>query len=241
MSQRGAVVGFDTSTPILTVAAARAEEPLFERESRPARGARPDHARELLATIEDAAASVGGWEAVERLAVGIGPGSYTGLRIGIATARGLGQALGKPLVPVVSLAALARGAISADRADASRLAVLDARRGQVFAALYAPSGEVAWRPFVATPEELGERLGALPDAPLAAGDGSVRFRQVLEAAGAEVLADDDRAHHLSARDVCVLGERGPASKPADIEPIYLRPPDAELWREEQRRNRTSGR
>jgi tRNA threonylcarbamoyladenosine biosynthesis protein TsaB len=237
----GAVVGFDTSTPVLAVAAARGEESLFDRESRPAPGARPEHARELLATIEEAAAAAGGWQGVERLAVGIGPGSYTGLRIGIATARGLGQALGKPLVPVVSLAALARGITSIERGDAPRLAVLDARRGQVFAALYEPSGKVAWEPFVATPEELVERLRTLAEAPLTAGDGSVRFRQVLEAAGAEVLADGDQAHHMSARDVCALGEKGPASEPANIEPIYLRPPDAELWREEQRRNRTSGR
>lgn len=241
MSRPDAIVGFDTSTPILAVAAARGEQFLFESEARPAPGARPAHARELLATIEEAAASAGGWQAVERLAVGIGPGSYTGLRIGIATARGLGQALGKPLVPVVSLAALARGITSSGRGDSPRLAVLDARRGQVFAALYEPSGEIAWEPFVATPEQLVERVRTLAEAPLTAGDGSVRFRQVLEAAGAEVLADGDGAHHLSARDVCALGVEGPASKPADIEPIYLRPPDAELWREQQRRNRTSGR
>jgi tRNA threonylcarbamoyladenosine biosynthesis protein TsaB len=231
------VVGFDSATPRLTVAATRHGEAAFEHAAEPGPAERPAHARELLPAAERAADAVGGWAAVDTIAVGIGPGSFTGLRIGIATARGLAQGLGKPLAPVVSLAALARGMASRSSAgDEARLAVIDARRGQVFSALYGVSGEELWEPFVAGPAELAERVGGLEAAPLTGGDGSIRFRQELEAAGAKVLADGDEGHLISARHVCVLAGEVGRSEPAQVEPIYLRPPDAELWREQQRRD-----
>ena len=230
------IVGFDTATPRLTVAATRDGEAVFERASEPAPDERPAHARELLAAVEAAANAAGGWQKVEVIAVGIGPGSFTGLRIGVATARALAQGLGKPLAPVGSLGALAAGLAGRPEVeDRLTLAVLDARRNQAFAALYADSG-IEWEPFVAGPDELAERVATLASAPVAAGDGSVRFRRQLEAAGVEVLADDDEGHHLSARRLCELAERGEHSEPEGVEPIYLRPPDAELWREQQRRD-----
>jgi tRNA threonylcarbamoyladenosine biosynthesis protein TsaB len=229
----GAIVGFDTATSAMSVAAIHGDTTVFERLSQPQAGERPGHARELLGAIEEAASAAGGWDAVEAVAVGIGPGSFTGLRIGVATARALGQGLGKPLAPVVSLAALARGMGEASGEDGRRhLAVLDARRGQVFAALYGARGEALWPPFVAAPEELGGRLATLDAAPLAAGDGSVRFRQELEAAGVE-------RHLIRARHLCALAGEGGRSKPAEVNPIYLRQPDAELWHEQQRRDRQS--
>jgi tRNA threonylcarbamoyladenosine biosynthesis protein TsaB len=236
----GAIVGFDTATPVMTVAATRAGEVSFERLSNTAPGERPAHARELLAVVEEAAAAVGGWDAVEAVAAGIGPGSFTGLRIGVATARALCQGLGKPLAPVVSLAALARGIGDGTESDGRpRLAVIDARRGQVFAALYGPGGEELWPPLVADPEVLGQRVASLDSPPLAAGDGSVRFRHELEAAGVDVLADGDEGHLIRARHLCALAGEGGRSKPAEVNPIYLRPPDAELWHEQQRRDRNS--
>jgi tRNA threonylcarbamoyladenosine biosynthesis protein TsaB len=233
-----AIVGFDTATPALSVAAVRGDELLFERLSVPAAGERPAHARELLGAVEEAAGAAGGWAAVEAIAVGVGPGSFTGLRIGVATARGLAQGLRKPIAPVGSLAALARGMGEGRGLDTRpRLAVIDARRGQVFAALYEPGGELLWPPLVAAPAELGERLAELASPPVAAGDGSVRFRHELEAAGAEVLADGDERHLIRARDICALAGEGGRLEPAEVEPIYLRPPDAELWHEQQRRDR----
>ncbi len=235
MSDR-AIVGFDSSTPRLTVAARRDARIVHEHSSQPPPGERPAHARELLARVEEAASAAGGWDAVGLIAVGIGPGSYTGLRIGIATARGLAQALRKPVVPVVSLAALARGvAPGFDARDEARLAVIDARRSQVFAGLYGGTGEAIWEPFVAAPEELAERVADLGAEPLTGGDGSLRFRGQLEAAGARVLADGDEGHLVAARNTCLLAADLEPEEPGEIEPIYLRPPDAELWREQQRR------
>jgi tRNA threonylcarbamoyladenosine biosynthesis protein TsaB len=114
-------------------------------------------------------------------------------------------------------------------AAGERLAVLDARRGEVFAALYATSGERLWDPLVCRPEELVERVAALAEPPSAAGSGSVRFRHELARLGVPIAEDSDPVHRVAARHVCALaaarGEAGP------LDPIYLRPPDAERWRE----------
>ncbi|MDP9133390.1 MAG: hypothetical protein M3N56_01010 [Actinomycetota bacterium] len=71
----------------------------------------------------------------------------------------------------------------------------------------------------------------LRERPLAAGDGSLRFAHQLEAAGATVAAPDDEVHRLAARHICALGEGVAATVPEEIEPLYLRAPDAERWRE----------
>jgi tRNA threonylcarbamoyladenosine biosynthesis protein TsaB len=226
------VVGLDTATDDVSVAVLRDSDVVAERlVAKPAAG-HPRHSEALLVELEAAVGESGGWATVDLLAAGIGPGSFTGLRVGIATARAIAQSLGKGIAPVGTLAALARG-IAENASGSSRpvLAVLDARRGQVFAALFGPGGARRWEPLVASPQELCERVAALPASALAAGSGALRFRRELEAAGAEVLADADSAHRVWARHVCRLAEDGTPSPPEAIQPIYLRPPDAELWLE----------
>jgi tRNA threonylcarbamoyladenosine biosynthesis protein TsaB len=223
------LVGFDTATDDVAVAATRDGEVLDERRIAAPPGERPRHATALLAEVESVVEGVGGWERVQAIAVGIGPGSFTGLRIGLATARALAQALERPIVPVGTLATLARGIEGSG--ESPRLAVLDARRSQAFAALYGPGGEEIWPPLVATPDELADRVKGLDRTALAAGSGTIRFRGELEAAGADVLPDSDPAHRISARHVCLLAESGSPALPESIKPIYLRPPDAELWLE----------
>ena len=237
------VVGFDTATDDVAVALVRfdtrkpgAELEAEERSRGVSRGERPRHATELLAELEAVVEPAGGWSVTDLLAVGVGPGSFTGLRIGVATARAVAQALGTPVVPVGTLAALARGIGEARGASGrARLAVLDARRGQAFAALHGPADEELWAPLVAQPGELAKRVAALPEPPLAAGSGAIRFRDELEAAGAEVLPDADQAHRVSARQICLVAKAGSPARPESIEPIYLRPPDAELWLERDTR------
>jgi tRNA threonylcarbamoyladenosine biosynthesis protein TsaB len=236
------VVGFDTATDDVAVALIRSgisgasAELVSERSKGVARGERPRHSAELLAELEATVEQVGGWSSIDLIAVGVGPGSFTGLRIGVATARALAQALAKPVVPVGTLTALARGIGEHTRARArARLAVLDARREQAFVALHGPGDEEQWSPLVALPGELSERVAGLAQPPLAAGSGAIRFRDELDAAGAEVLPDADPTHRVSARHICLLAEAGVPARPDSIEPIYLRPPDAELWLERDTR------
>lgn len=185
-----------------------------------------------MAEVERAAEAAGGWQAVERIAVGIGPGSFTGLRIGIATARALAAGTGLPATGICTLDALGRGLLLSAPAERACLAVLDARRGEVFVGLYAVDGERLWGPLVCSPDDLLERLGELLEPPLAAGSGALRFRNELASRGVEVPDDADPVHRVAARHICALAAAAEdGGDLAQLAPIYLRPPDAERWRE----------
>jgi tRNA threonylcarbamoyladenosine biosynthesis protein TsaB len=191
----------------------------------------PQHTTALLAEIERAVEVAGGWDAVERIAVGVGPGSFTGLRVGIATARALGLSRGLPLSGVGSLDALGRGLGEAGKGKGG-LVVLDARRGEVAAALYAASGERLWGPSLSSPEGLGVRIESLPEAVLCGGSGAVRFRQQLTSRMVEIPDDPDPVHRVAARHICALAAAMPdEDESGSLAPNYLRPPDAERWRE----------
>lgn len=190
---------------------------------------KPEHAAVLLGEIERAAAAAGGWGAVDLIAVGVGPGSFTGVRIGIATARGVGASAALPVAGVCTLDAI--GSALRERSDEtelpSLLAVLDARRDEVFAALYS-EGERVWEPLVSAPNDLAKRVAALPQPPLAAGSGALRFRQELARQGVEIPDDADPVHRVAARHICALAA---ARGEGPLTPIYLRPPDAVRWHE----------
>ena len=228
------VLGLDTATSATVVGVLGADGVVHEVRDDPPPGARPAHAGRLLGAVEEALAAAGvGWDEVTRLAVGVGPGSFTGLRIGIATARGLAQARRIPVTGVSTLEALARGAEAPaggpPRPGAAEgapiLAVLDARRGEVFAAGWDDRSALL-APVALAPEALAERVRAMPVAPLAVGDGAVRFRGSLEAAGAQVPPDEDGVHRLRAEQVCKLGAEGSPTDRDALLPDYLREPDA---------------
>jgi tRNA threonylcarbamoyladenosine biosynthesis protein TsaB len=184
----------------------------------------PAHSRDLLARaaecLERAELS---FADVGAVAVGVGPGTFTGLRVGIATARALAHAHDLALRPVSSLAALAAGIAE----DDARLPLIDARRGELFGALYDPDGAAAVEPFVATPEDVVARVQASARNPLAAGDGSLRFRGLLEAAGVRVADDESQVHVVRALYVCRLGAGTEPVAPDAVLPTYLRLPDAQ--------------
>jgi tRNA threonylcarbamoyladenosine biosynthesis protein TsaB len=188
------------------------------------------HSTALLSEVERGVAAAGGWGEVTSLAVGIGPGSFTGLRVGIATARALGLSRGLPVAGVCTLDALGRGRLTCEQPTPAVLAVLDARRGEVFVALYASSGDRLWDPFVTSPEALAERIAELPAPPEAVGSGAVRFRQELAKMGVAIAEDADPVHRIAARHICALATVRPGGAGPAV-PIYLRPPDAERWRE----------
>lgn len=215
------VLGLDTATPSTAVALLDAAEPgdAVEARHEPAPGERPGHASQLLALAHRLLAGAGlRFADVDRIAVGTGPGGFTGLRIGVSTARALAQSTGARLVGVDTLRALA----SVPDAPAV-LAVIDARRGEAFAAGWR-DGELRIAPAALGPAEL-----AAVAAPgwRAVGDGAIRFRGELERAGCTVPPDSSPEHRVSAVAICRLSlEVGETAAPDTVIPRYLRPPDA---------------
>jgi tRNA threonylcarbamoyl adenosine modification protein YeaZ len=188
-------LAFDTATSVATAALVRDGEVLGERSSRAVR-VLEDAADLFRESGADPAELTG-------IVVGTGPGSFTGMRMGIAAARGLSLALDIPVAGISTLAALLEGAPGA-------VPVIDGGRREVFTLL---DGE----PSVCAPDQVPVGL--------CVGDGAVRYRAVLEERGAEVPPDDDERHLPRARFHAALADHfGPADA---VEPLYLRIPDAE--------------
>ncbi len=301
------VLGFDTATAATTVAildqagpgaglrTGTWAPPSLELQARddPPRGQRPRHTTRLMALVVELLERSGlDWPQIDRIAVGVGPGTFTGLRIGIATARALGQARGIPLVGVSTLRSLALNASSPPLAlNASSpplalgagsgpagaqqplgagsglagaqqplgagsglagarqpaglgaqavLGVLDARRKEVFAAGWrlrsdecsdtGSPGQPLIAPSALAPECLAKLIGALRCHVLALGDGAIEFRSVLERSGALIPDDESRLHRVTAINHCRLAVQMPPCAPDQVQPEYLRLPDATIRR-----------
>jgi tRNA threonylcarbamoyladenosine biosynthesis protein TsaB len=240
------VLGFDTATRSTAVALLLGGGEVLRARDDPAADEHPGHATRLLAMAGELLDRAGvGWGSVERIAVGLGPGTFTGLRVGVATARGLAQSLSCELVGVSSPLALATAAAGA-AADGSRLhpegrvlAVIDARRGEVFASAYRwadsqPPVELV-PPSALAPERLGgvialaEEQGRGAGGWLAVGDGAVRHRRELEALALRIPADSSSVHLIDGAIICELGLTvDPVGAHEQILPDYRRRPDAEL-------------
>jgi tRNA threonylcarbamoyladenosine biosynthesis protein TsaB len=231
------VLGLDTATPA-TVAAvwSSAGEVAEERRDDPDSRSKPRHTTKLLSLTFQALARAGvGWPEVDRIAVGVGPGTFTGLRIGIATARALAGAREIPLVGVSTLESLALAATAAGEdfgAPESTIAVIDARRGEVFAAGWRVGcGErLADRillPSALAPEMLARELDKHPGT-LVIGNGAIKFREILEGPGASIPEDESGLHEVSALYHCRLALSAPIGSPELVRPEYLRLPDAEI-------------
>jgi len=219
-------LGLDTSTWTASVGVARAGEPVAERTRR----AQSSHALSLIPLIDETLAAAGVDVAqLSAVAVSNGPGSFTGLRIGLSTAKGLAYALGARLVGVPTLQALAR---AVGPREGLVCTLLDARKSEVYAALF------RWRDGAI--EQLGceqalspRELPGLVDGPVTlVGDGVDVYRDLLHSLFGE------RARLVPASDLPACGgmvarmgwERlgaGEETPVARLEPLYVRPSEAE--------------
>jgi tRNA threonylcarbamoyladenosine biosynthesis protein TsaB len=192
------ILAFDTATDVATSALVKDGTVLGERLSRAVR-----ILEDFEGLLEES-----GHEAAELdgIVVGRGPGSYTGLRMGLVTARALAVSLGVPVAGVSTLDSLAAGRPGATP-------VVDGRRGEVFTL-------AAGEPVCRAAEDLVVETGAIY-----VGDGAVRYRLLIEGGGGIVPPDDDPDHVPWARWHAALARDFGAAE--EVEPIYLRLPDAE--------------
>jgi len=222
------VVGIETSTPQTSVAIGTQNE-IVARVSVAGR-ARQESVTPLLHELLHRSgltlSQVGG------VAVGVGPGLFTGLRVGVETAKTLAQVTGMPIVGITSLDALAYSVRHTPRRIA---AVIDARRGEVYSALYraVPGGVMRERGYqVHAPDRLAAELQAMPDEVMAVGNGAMLYRHVLEEIGSRIEFASSMAAHPDAAALVELAVprflREVHDRPFDVVPLYLRRSDAEI-------------
>jgi tRNA threonylcarbamoyladenosine biosynthesis protein TsaB len=212
------ILALDASTPVTTVALARGNgREVLAEVSLTARGASETLLPAIHAALDLAGEDLG---SVGRVLAGIGPGTFTGIRIAAATARALSAGTGIPLSKNSTLDALAAPARSY---SGDVLAVLDARRGQVFARRYSEDGPTTGI-YCLTPEELSVEGG-----PLVVGDGAVRYRGALSGLG-RIPPEDSPLHRVTAVGHVISADLSPVS-PDELVPIYVREPDAEVRRD----------
>jgi tRNA threonylcarbamoyladenosine biosynthesis protein TsaB len=215
------ILAFDASTPVITVAVARAEgeaREVLAEVSASVRGASETLLPSVNTALDLAGERLG---SVDRVLAGVGPGTFTGIRIAATTARALALATGAALSKNSTLAALASPALSGGQPEV--LAVLDARRGQVFAQRF-PAAGPATRIYCERPEDL-----FVEGSPLIVGDGAVRYRAALSALGS-IPPDDSPLHRVTATGHVLSADLAPVDAD-DLVPIYVREPDAEVRRD----------
>jgi tRNA threonylcarbamoyladenosine biosynthesis protein TsaB len=212
------ILALDASTPVTTVALARENgREVLAEISVTAGGASETLLPAVHAVLDLAGEDLG---SVERVLVGVGPGTFTGIRIAAATARALSAGTGIPLSKNSTLDALAAPALSFSE---DVLAVLDARRGQVFARRYSEAGPTMDINCL-RPEEL-----SVEGVPFVVGDGAVRYRGDLSGLGL-IPSDGSPLHRVTAVGHLISADLSPVS-PEELVPIYVREPDAEVRRD----------
>ena len=228
------VLGIETSTPQTSIALGTQTE--IVAAARLTGKARHDV---VVPALEDLLR----WSGLELrqiggVAVGLGPGLFTGLRVGVETGKSLAQVLGVPIVGIGSLDALAFGVRHAGRLIG---AVIDARRGEVFHALYrsVPGGIVRQTDYtVAPPDHLAADLEALREDVLLVGNGAILYRRELEV-GPRVEIGSATTGHPEAAALVELAVprllREEYDRLYDVVPLYLRKSDAEIaWDQRHR-------
>jgi tRNA threonylcarbamoyladenosine biosynthesis protein TsaB len=214
------VLAIDTSCGAASVAVAEGGrvEPLAAISRPMTRG----HAEALAPMVEEAMRGVdGGFASLTRIAVATGPGSFTGIRVGLAMARAMGVALAIPVVGVSTLAAFAASLLSGPRTGVIA-ATIDARHGSVYFQLFEASGRPLGPPRCDSPRECVRAIGAGPA--WFAGDAAALVASEAQRAGLPYDLGAARA----APDIVALAWMGLAVDPAisHARPVYVKPPDA---------------
>lgn len=193
------------------------DEPLARESALMERG----HAEALIPLVARVVEAAGGFASIGRVAATVGPGSFTGIRVGLAAARAFGLALGAPVVGVSSLAALAAPLI-ASRDAGLVVAAIDARHGQVYVQAFASGGRTLLSPRLATPREAVRALGAGPFRVAGSGAPALAIEAWTMGLGAEVVEP------LHSPDVAFVARLGLLADPAAAlpRPLYLKAPDA---------------
>jgi len=219
------ILSLDTTTRGGSVAIARDGVVVYLRGGDPLRTHAERLPRDLMTACELAGVSIGD---IDLFAVAAGPGSFTGMRIGIATMQGLAMARNRRIVPVSALEALA----AASPAGPARIAPwIDAQRGEVFAQVY-ENGSAISPAQHGPPVQVLEHHAGLLEAAEFVGDGALRYReQILVARGADTRIASEVPHLAGAIALIAAREPGRAVLPHAVVPIYIRRPDAEIARD----------
>ena len=222
------ICGIDTATAQVSVAVGGHEGVLASTQSLRGR----QHAEILTPAIEFTCRQARvGLSEISVVAVDLGPGLFTGLRVGVAAAKAMAYALGVPMIGVPSLDLLAFPVRFTSRLI---VAVIDARRGEVFYAFYrqVPGGiQRLGDHAVGSPDDLASELMATSEECLLVGDGVVRYREVFEGLKKCEIVEEGFSHP-NAQSLVLLAHaralREQWVKPWDLQPLYLRKPDAEI-------------
>ena len=221
------ILALDTATTACSVAVWEDETVLARRFETMPRG----QSEALIPMIVDVLAEASlTFNDFDFLAVTVGPGAFTGLRIGLAAARGMALAAGLPCLGVTTFDAVAEGISAQERAGRDVLIALDAKRADVYARFFSasPDGrglEPASEPLALTPDDLAGRMGT--SRLLIAGDAAVRVAEAASARNIETSISSAPGVADAALVAAIAARRQRAGQPAEpVEPLYLRPPDA---------------
>ena len=222
------IIGIDTATAQVSVAVGGHEGVLASTQS--LRG--KQHAEVLTPAIEFTCRPARiELNEISVVAVDLGPGLFTGLRVGVASAKAMAHALNVPMIGVSSLDLLAFPVRFTSRLI---VATIDARRGELFYAFYrqVPGGVQRISPHqVGSPDDLASEILAVGEECLLVGDGAQRYREVFEGLKKIEIVEEGFAHP-SASSLVMLAHaqalREQWVKPWDLQPLYLRKPDAEI-------------
>jgi tRNA threonylcarbamoyladenosine biosynthesis protein TsaB len=218
------ILGLDSATASCSVALRAGGSVVAHRRRELARG----HAEVLIPMVRDVMeAAHAGYDALDLIAVTVGPGSFTGLRIGLSAARGLALAAGKPLFGVTTLEAVAEAVPLDERAGRLLLAVIESKREELFAQIFGENLSSRGPPIAAAPAELAGYAAAAKI--LVAGDAAERAALALRDAGIDVSLSSASAFPDAAAVTAIADRRWrPGEPPEPVEPLYLHPPAVRL-------------